>query len=233
MRKTFFCAAGLAALMGAQAASAAVVADFVGDYTEPAFPAGWAYQRNTANINDPATYTNLLHNGTLYDSNGSSGLPDPAPAAYTLVDGGGSVHPGMGATQSGSNGLNRYVILAYTIPAGVSGPGSLFDFSVTDASAGGGEGVNVLAGINDLDEVTNQIAQIPNGGSSSSPSIPLGSVSPGDVVYVAVGPDGAGPGNDDQYDGTTISYKIDVVPEPGALSLLGLAGAAVLARRRR
>jgi hypothetical protein len=58
--------------------------------------------------------------------------------------------------------------------------------------------------------------------------MPLGVLQPGDTIYVAIGPRFTD--NADQLD---IQYTIKLVPEPMALSMFGLIGAGLLARRRR
>ena len=228
MRLQTLCAAAAASAMAVMAStgSAAVVADFVADYQEPAPAAGWAYQWNANGMPggqvDPSGWANLIFNGDFYDSNGQPGLPDPAPASFVLVDS-GFVHPGQGAAQAGAE---YAAITSYTL--GTGGPTSVINLSATDQNAGGGTGAAVVVAT----VVGNTYTQVyanawPNGGGVTEASIPLGTLSAGDRVIVAVAANG-----DDAFDGTFLGYQIDVVPEPAALSLLGLGGFALLGRRR-
>ena len=215
-------------LTGTPPAAGAVVADFVADYQEPAPAAGWAYQWNANGLPgpggtpDPSGWANLIFNGDFYDSNGQAGLPDPAPASFVLVDS-GFVHPGQGANQAGA----EYVaITSYTL--GTGGPTSVINLSATDQSTGGGSGAAVIVATV-INGAYNQVYanSWPNAGGVTETSIPVGNLSAGDRVVVAVAANG-----DDGFDGTNLSYQIDVVPEPAALSLLGLGATLLLGRRR-
>src|SRR5690349_19658458 len=86
-------------------------------------PAGWEYLWNSGGaIGNPANYSALLANSSgIYTAGGVDSLPGPAPAANLNLNANAGVpggHPGLGATQGGAAGIERYVIAAYTLPAG-------------------------------------------------------------------------------------------------------------------
>jgi hypothetical protein len=151
--------------------------------------------------------------------------------------------PGAGANQLGSGGVQRYAITAYTIQpsdvlaAGAPAGGSVnavmdtYSFSVALTSA---DGIDSIIYVNDTQIVS---SPLPPGISydQNSPGafpVPLGNLQAGDTIYIATGA-GFLPTAIDTGDSLTMDFRVTLTPEPGMISVLGLAGIALGGRRRR
>ncbi len=227
---------GLAAVLGLVAlpssrAEAGVLTTFQ-DAMQAGSPApGWSYLWNSGGpIGNPSNYTSMVATTDpyiLYDTTGSPVLPNPAPGAYDylgLIDPkypdlsgffnrpGGS--PGLGSSDSGSGGIERYAIAAYTLPVGgetMVTSGMLIN---ADASADGID-LNVYVDSNPLPLF--QATTISGTKGATLPfAVDLGTLSAGDTIYVAIG------GHlTDVRDSFVLEYDISssAIPEPSAIVL--------------
>lgn len=196
-----------------------IVADYRADFQPNGPAAGWAYQWNSGPIGDSSQYQDLVWNATgqNYNLDGIDGFPRAEPAAWVnLTPTGG--HPGRGVNDATSGGESRYAITRYTVSAadqyeifGVVdriNSGALLDFSIY---------VN--------DSLVRNFTSLDEGGFGES----LGALSPGDNIYVAVGP-----GLNDGGDSFVLDFAITrTVPEPSSFLLLGCGGIALMVRRLR
>jgi hypothetical protein len=224
MRRFTACAVVSLALAGSASAQSTgiPIADYQDDFTTsgPA-PTGWTYYRSTT-LGDASQYIPLTRDVSGNFTNAAGGTGNLAATPTSLT-------PGLGATQN--NGTPQYVISAYTVQPGdlADGNAGLLDnyrFAVPLTSA---DGISAAIYVNN-----NLIIPIPvlppgidyNRSLPDAYPVPLGNLSVGDTVYVAIG---AGP--TDTGDVLTVDYSI-FVPEPGSFSLLALGATALLARRR-
>jgi hypothetical protein len=208
-------------------APASIIADFAANYQPNSPRTGWAYLWNANGpVGNAANYAALqptANNGGDYET----GVSGNNIAVLSTA-----VIPGAGLTQD-PGGIERCAILAYTISAaniaaaGNQGYIDDYRFEVPLSSV---DGVTASIYVNN----TPIIIGLPLPGGfvydRSFPDaypMPLGSVSAGDTIYVAIG--GGATGNGDQLG---ISYTIKLVPEPAALSVLGMLGVGLLGRRR-
>jgi hypothetical protein len=186
---------------------------------------GWSYLWNDAGpIGDPANYAPLIANTIgAYTTDGSDVVPSPAPAhflAIRLAAGAPGGHPGMGALQSGSGGIERYCIAAYTLPS--SEKISILDGLVRNVnpnSNGSTDGVSVKIFLNNNPLPVVNTGTAAGFDSSAAFNVALGDLNAGDTIYVAVGSK-----DSDLFDGFQLRYDIVAVPEPlsVALAMLGL-----------
>ncbi|MEO0895428.1 MAG: PA14 domain-containing protein [Bacteroidota bacterium] len=174
---------------------AGLVANYRSDFGAPGN--GWLYLWNgTGPIGNDANYQALQWNGTVYDGDGvNNGFPDPGSAWANLSGIGG--HAGQGTTQGQVD--PRYVIAGFTITN--TGTYTIENSYVNDANAGCGNGADVKVFVNNS-EVFSQV--IANGGSVNF-DMNLGSLSVGDIVYVAVGPNGT----EDFCDGFEMDFDLN------------------------
>lgn len=197
-------------------------------------PAGWEYLWNSGGaIGNPANYTALLPNSSgVYTSDGANALPTAAPAAnvnFGLVDGMPGGHPGLGASQSGSDGIERYAIAAFTLTADSLISIQNSDVVTTNPNSGGstdGLNVRVYVGNSAIAAISRSTAS--GVGSSTTFNGFLGALSAGDKIYVAIGSMG-----EDLFDSFTLRYQIVAVPEPSFSALAGITGVILCLRRRR
>lgn len=206
------------------------------DAFQPWTPApGWSYLWNSSGpIGNPANYSALVpFSDALYTSDGSPTRPAPPPASFVSIGYHGTFpggHPGMGLTQSGSGGIERYCIAAYTLPNAdtVAVLNGLIEL-VNPNFGGSSDGVNVEVFVNS-DPTPKATALVPPGlGSTASFSAALGSLNAGDTIYVAVGSN-----NEDTRDGFQLQYDIASVPEPQsiAFALIALGSWTILRKKR-
>ena len=159
-----------------------VVADFQDAFQGGSPATGWSYLWNQGGaIGNSANYAALQWNGTNYDSDGAPGTPDATQLRYGNLSSTGG-HPGPGSGQSNGGNISRYVIAAYTV--GLAGTYEITNSTLTDANTGCGDGGDVRVYVNNTLKLS---ASYPNGGSANFNGS-LGTLQPGDQVYVAVGP---------------------------------------------
>ena len=259
MPKLSHCAATALALgLSAAAAHAAPIADYQDDFNPVTPQNGWSYLWNAAGPSGAeANYRPLVSDGATYRPNpadpnaaantalqaGSAPVdpayfpqnppPDltgqgltlpPLPSTY--------VRPGQGTAQDGS-GVAREVVIGFTFDAAdIAAHGN--QVQITDyyfaVSSNSTDGMTATLFLNGQ---TIPFPPFPPGfafQTAQDPDpIPLGPVSAGDTLYVALGPGATGT-NDEMR----IDFELSLVPEPGVTTALaGFAGAALLRRRRR
>ena len=221
MHRFFACAI---VSLGLASAASAQIADYQNDFT-PSGPAGtgWSFYTSTT-LGNAAQYVPLTRDASNNFSLAGGGAGNLAATSTSLV-------PGLGSTQN--NGTPQYVIAAYQVQPGDLASGNIgfldnYRFALAYDPAADG----VSAAVYKNDQLLIPIDMLPSGidYNSSAPDaypLPLGPLSVGDTIYVAIGPRGTNVGDVLQVD-----YSI-VVPEPAALSTIALAAGALLARRRR
>jgi hypothetical protein len=237
MRAYFLSAAAAAVLSILTAgASAAVVANYRNDFKTNGTPApGWSYSWNANGpVGDASTYVPLVADtnfGGDYETQANGTRPDAAPGS-SLAATSTSLFPGQGTTQA-ADGIERYAIAGYTFTAAdIAAAGNVgylddYHFIVPIDSV---DGVNTRVYINNF-LIVETILPPGLDYNSSFPGaypVPLGNISPGDTVYVAVSARGSDTGDELQ-----LEYSLKLVPEPGTLSALGAIACGLLARRRR
>lgn len=229
MRKFAFVIGSVLAVGWGAAAQAEIVTTFQ-DALQPVTPApGWSYSYNGLGpIGDPANYTALLPTTdpyVWYNDNGVNGLPGPDPGGYVyfgLVGGGpdegqAGGHPGRAEGQSGSGGIERFAIAAYTLSVG--GPVSIVDSLLTNADTSQ-EGLDLRIFVNSNPTPIFIGSTAPGQGSSLTFDTSLGTLDAGDTIYVAIGSGTVV----DYNDSFSLDYGISVasVPEPASVTLMAL-----------
>ena len=160
------------------------VASYRERFQGPTPAPGWQYLWNAKGaIGNPAHYQVLLWSGNDYNADGKSPLPRADPGAYVRLgrDGG---HPGRGSQQSQAK-IDYYAIAAYAIqPA--DGPGY---YRLAHSGLRRGNGLEVLVHLGGREPLfSSKVLKDPNPAATFDTNIGL--LTPGDTVYVAVGPDG-------------------------------------------
>ena len=206
-----------------------LISSFHGAFQLTTPPAGWEYLWNSGGaIGNPANYTAMLANSSgIYTAGGIDSLPGPAPAANLNLNSNGGVpggHPGLGATQSEAGGIERFVIAAYTLPAGSLVSIQNSNVVTTNPNTGGSkDGLNVRVYVGNSALAVISSSSAAGVGSSATFNGFLGNLSVGDKIYVAVGSK-----DDDLFDSFQLQYDIVAVPEPGSAILVGI-GLLILA----
>ena len=194
---------------------------------------GWSYLWNmNGPIGNPANYSALLPTPAgNYTSDGMA-TPRPSPAGYVsfrTADGVPGGHPGAGANQAGAGGIERYAIASYTLAEQselwiVNG----WLRNENPNQGGSTDGLNLKVFVNQEDSPRLSTTTAPGVDSFTTFSAYLGVLGSGSTVYVAVGSNLV-----DSFDAFQLRYGLSTVPEPGSLSLIGMASAIGLAACRR
>ena len=198
-------------------ANGAVITTFQDAFQLTTPAPGWAYLWNDSGpIGDPANYTPLLPNSLgTYAVGGVESIPGPSPGSwtnFTLSMGVPTGHPGEGALQPSSGGIERYAIAAYTLTG--SGQIAVWDGWLRNSNpslSGSTDGLNLKIFVN-----TESSPRLTGGTPAGYDNIfefnvGLGDLQAGDTIYVAVGSK-----DDDSYDGFQLRYDIVTAPEPSA-----------------
>lgn len=204
------CVAGVLCWCGS--ARAVVVADYQDDFRTDGTPApGWAYLWNATNvIGVSADYAPLVHDtnhGGDYETQANGVQPDAPPGAF-LAATKTFLHPGQGEGQAG-NAIERYVIAAYTISAediARAGGGIALITGGFFALGDSDDGVHASVYVNDT--LVSGPTLLPPDVVYPDLTLPLGTLSAGDTVYVCIGSRG-----NDLNDALTIDYSIELLPE--------------------
>jgi hypothetical protein len=207
---------------------------------------GWSYlwNRDGALWNPvtgaglPGNYKPLVRDSSgNWETAANGAYPDPSPGNALRVSSTGAV-PGAGSTQDAQE---RFAIVAYTIQpsditaAGGSGSilGVMTDYTFSSLANPGGTGVNPAIFVNATAVIPPGFLNLPPGFTydRSDPTaydVPLGNLVAGDTIYVAVGS-----GLSDVGDALAMDFTIALAPEPGTMSLAGIAAIALCRRGRR
>ena len=162
-----------------------IIASYQGDYQPNSPPKGWRYLWNAGGpIGEAANYVSLQWDGRRYSPMNPPAYPGPAPVKYLrLAEAGG--HPGQGMEQGQEvgNALDRFVIAAFTVTEAGT-------FSITNSSLKRNDGalngsVQLRVFVNDREMGEPMYCEVRE-------QLPfdrtLGSLTRGDTIYVAVGP---------------------------------------------
>lgn len=174
---------------------------------------GWNYMTNSGGaIGTSSNYTSLVWNPntSVITSGGGYTLNSsqyPYNSNYVGILSGGTGHPGLGTTDSGSGGISGYAIAAYTIQAGEAGTLTLTNGSIS-TTATNPENLSIYVNNRLINSYTVSKS------STTNFSDALGNLNVGDTVYVAVGA-----GTSHLYGKFQLDYQIATVPEPGTLVL--------------
>jgi len=218
---------------------------FQAEFTPAGAPAaGWSYLWNANGPLGTATnYVPLVRDTSgNWETVANGAYPDAAPGNALRVSSTGMV-PGAGASQLGAGGVQRYAIAAYTIQpsdiaaAGVQPGGSVnavmdqYSFNVPLTSA---DGIDSVIYVNDTQIVSSPLPPgiIYDQNSPGAFPVPLGLLEAGDTIYIATGA-GFLPTATDIGDGLTMDFAVTLTPEPGMITVLGLAAVVLGALRRR
>lgn len=222
-----------AALLPGNAARAQiVVATYSTDFQAPTPTTGWnyLYNRNGA-ITNSANFVSLVGNANagnpVYTVDGNPSLPRAAPGSFVFFGSTGG-HPGQGAVEN-AGGFDVYAIAAYT----VSAPGS---YAITNSSINrpSSSGVSVEIRVfvnNNAPLVSNSVGQ-----STINFNTGLGNLTPGDLIYVAVGPNLSHGFDSFNFNYSITNNSVVAAPEPGAIVLVASGLLPVLGtilRKRR
>lgn len=195
-------------------APAMAIADYRDDFQTLTPGSGWQYLWNSAGaVGDPVNYTPLVSTGSDYTSDGSA-APTADPAARFARLGKNNGHAGTGSNQTGSNGISRAVIAAYTVPS--DGDYAIRDsFVMTNAN---GSGLDLIVHVNDAAAL--HVDPVESGATASF-DVSLGALSAGDTVYVAFGA-----GTVSNSDFFALDFSIALLVPPGDFNRDGYVDAA-------
>lgn len=194
-------------------AASVSVANYRDDFQTSSPASGWKYLWNAGGeIGDANNYQALVSTGGDYTSDGTP-TPTAGPARYARL-GAENGHPGLGSMQSGSQGTDRFVIASYIIPR--DGSYALRDSFVRTENNGSYVDVVVHVG-NDSPLLSGTVLD----GATASFDVDLGSLTEGEVVYIAFGPDSV-----DVSDFFSFDFSIDLLIVPGDYNQNGLVEAA-------
>lgn len=196
------CAMAVMSLAINSAQAVSVSADYRADFNTPAPSAGWSYQWNDGGAVGTATnYTDMVFDAAnnRYDADGIPGLPGANPGAFVFLGGTGG-HPGRGAGDGGSGGIDRAAIPGYTIQAGEQGQ-SYLAIGANKSAGGGQDGLDVRVFVNDT-LVTQQLNR-----RQTAFTVDLGNLKVGDTVYAAVGPNNRDGSDGFNFDMNLVNFK--------------------------
>jgi hypothetical protein len=151
----------------------------------------------TAPLEEQKAYAPLQWDGQRYTSGNS--YPGPTPVHYLRITELGG-HPGHGSGQAGREGNNiaHYAIYAFTVPA--SGPYAITGSRISRTAHTLGGQLDLRVFVNAREIGPTVICRSRDGLSFDRP---LGKLSRGDTIYVAVGP-----GETDSDDGFGLDFTI-------------------------
>jgi hypothetical protein len=167
------------------------------------------------------------HTNAILGNESLEGWASPAGAftiPFVYVDVTQADPAGLGMHPANEGDARTYDVVRWTAPTA-----GTYDVAATwqDADAGGGSGAEAFVVLNGT-SVAGFNGAFPNGGSAAYDDNAL-VLSAGDTLDFVLGP---GANGDFGNDSTTFNADIALVPEPGAIGLLG-AGALLALRRRR
>ena len=172
-----------------------IVAHYQGDYQTSSPASGWQYLWNAQGpIGQANNYSAMLSNGSYYDSDGVSGLPDASNLAYGSMKSRGG-HPGRGTSQGQTD--DRYVIAAFTTNR--AGNYQIVQSQITDS------GCTRNGGLVKIYSKDSLISEQAFGATTTSFDTDIGSLIAGDTLY-----DGVGPNRTDGCDGFLWDFKLEL-----------------------
>jgi hypothetical protein len=218
------------------------IADYRDDYAEGTFADNWQYMWNAPPSWDASTASDssggpitsladletLQWSGTKWTADGDDNNGNGLPAAFLQLDDDGG-HPGWGSGQNGGgNDQDRYAIAAYAVP--FDGDFSIVDSFLSTGGNGGSIDVRVFTQRDPLTPVLSMV--LPNQANYEVDfDTRVGVLSAGEMIYVALGPNGSASADGFAWDFTIAAMA---VPEPSSLGLaLPLLLGLVPWRRRR
>lgn len=186
-----------------QDAPAMVVANYRDDYQTDTPADGWQYLWNpNGAVGDPSNYEALISTGGDYTSDGSpTPTADPAARFARLSNNNG--HAGTGASQSGSGGIGRAVVAAYTVEN--DGAYAIRDSFIMLNPNGSGIDLDVH-----IDSETSLYTDFIESGATASFDAELGQLLAGDTIYVTFGP-----GDFSTNDFFALDFSIAMLVPPG------------------
>ncbi len=145
--------------------------------------AGWSYLWNVSEpIGNSAGYQTLLGVENRYDSDGSPSFPAPTDMAYGHLNATGG-HPGKGTSDGVA--FDRYAIAAYTVATDGHYLVTEGQISHTGCEWTNGLITKVLVGDHE------HYSKVLNRQETATLEVDLGSLVAGEIIYVAVGPNGS------------------------------------------
>jgi len=177
---------------------AAYQRDFVAaDQGQPASQGNWRYYWNPDRpVGDPAHYQPLVWNSEFGYCPSADRFPLDGPGRYARLSSDGG-HPGVGGQQTGSAGIDRYVIATYRVPE----PGQ---YEIVNSRAkfvndfpDKKQSLRVVVHVDEQDALLN--LAIPK----NVPQVfdlSIGPLEMNQVIYVAIGPDGNAGNDQFQWD---------------------------------
>ncbi|UCG74247.1 MAG: chitobiase/beta-hexosaminidase C-terminal domain-containing protein, partial [Chromatiales bacterium] len=182
----------------AQNVSSAVIASFSEDFAPGSPGPGWSYLWNANGLlGDSANYEAMQWIGGAQYA-GGAGIPNVTNFTFGIVET-NLVHPGLGAAQG--EVTNRYAVARYTVAN--DGTYFLVNSSATLLDNSCSDGVEIVVFTNDS-PVANTLV---TGASRAIFDLTLGALVAGDIVDVAIGPNG----NSD-CDLTIVDWEISFLP---------------------
>jgi hypothetical protein len=195
-------------------APAMTVANYRDDFQTASPASGWQYLWNSGGaVGDPSNYEPLISTGGDYTWDGSP-TPTANPATRFARLGSGNGHAGTGVNQTGSGGIGRAVIAAYTV-------GSDGDYAIRDSfimSNTNGSGLELTVHVNDEAALLTDFIE---SGATASFDVLLESLTAGDTIYVTFGP-----GDFSTNDFFALDFSVALLVPPGDFNRDGRVDAA-------